>query len=95
MEFESKLKHLLLILGFRYRNEVADVVRLGNGVDTTRRTAWFSYAITWKRTPKQALLDEMASVGPFAPTTQAYASDVDRIEIRLKCTEPQMGPETA
>lgn len=60
--------------------------RLGNGIDTMARAAWFRYEVTWRRQPSEALLDALDGLGPFPPGSQAYANDIDRVEIRLDST---------
>jgi len=85
MDFDSKLKHVLVTLGFKHRNSVLSLRLLGNGVDTTKRTAWFRYEVTWKRSPSAQLLDDLRGVAPVQPTTQAYARDIDRIALYFDC----------
>lgn len=83
LDFETRVKRLVVSLGLRHRNRVAEVRALGNGVDTTRRRAWFRFGIRWTRAVSPALCEEMGAAVQFPPSVQAYASDVDAIDIEL------------
>ncbi|MFP3637487.1 hypothetical protein [Paraburkholderia sp. SIMBA_054] len=81
MDFETKVKETLIHAGFRHKNAIVSVRSTGNGVDTTRRAAWFAYEVTWKKPPSPALLHHLKNLTPLMPDIQAYASDVDRINL--------------
>lgn len=85
MSVELEVKNLVIRLGWRHKNKPLEVRALGNSVDTIRRRATFRYGVLWAKAPSPALIEDMrAGTSPLQPTTQAYASDVDRIEIELE-----------
>ncbi|PNE59648.1 hypothetical protein A8H39_00420 [Paraburkholderia fungorum] len=76
---------MVVALGFRHKNKPVELRALGNSIDTMRRRATFRFAVRWAKTPSAGLIDDMVeSMSPLRPTTQAYASDVDFIDIRLE-----------
>ncbi len=84
MDFDLEVKKLIVSLGWRHRNRPVEVRSLGNSVDTIRRRATFRFAVRWAKVPSQALIEGMsAGTSPLPPTTQAYATDVDCIDIEL------------
>ncbi|WP_321935569.1 hypothetical protein [Paraburkholderia sp. J8-2] len=83
LDFETRVKRLVVGLGRKHRNLVTELRSMGNGVDTVRRRAWFRFGVNWTRTPSPALTDEMRASVQIPPSVQAYASDVDTIEIEL------------
>ncbi|MBN3760956.1 hypothetical protein [Burkholderia sp. Ac-20365] len=85
-EFEKAVKEALLHAGFRFRNRIRAIRHTGNGVDTLRRTAWYGYEVTWEKSPSRDLLSHLANLAPLRPTTQLYASDVDRINLVVSST---------
>lgn len=85
MSLESNVKEMVVVLGFRHKNKPVELRALGNSIDTTRRRATFRFAVRWAKSPSASLVDDMLfSMSPLRPTTQAYAGDVDFIDIRLE-----------
>lgn len=88
MSLESNVKEMVVALGFRHKNKPVELRALGNSVDTTRRRATFRFAVRWAKPPSASLIDDMRSgMNPLRPTTQAYAGDVDFIDIRLELAQ--------
>jgi len=82
---ESIVKEMVVALGFRHKNKPVELRSLGNVIDTTRRRATFRFAVRWAKEPSCALIEDMRDgMRPLRPTSQAYASDVDFIDIRLE-----------
>ena len=85
VSLESNVKEMVVALGFRHKNKPVELRALGNAIDTTCRRATFRFAVRWAKAPTAALINDMRSgVNPLRPTTQAYAGDVDFIDIRLE-----------
>ncbi len=85
MSLESNVKEMVVALGFRHKNKPVELRDLGNSIDTTRRRATVRYAVRWAKTPTPGLVDEMRlAVRRLPPTTQAYASDVEYIDVQLE-----------
>ncbi|MGF6603297.1 hypothetical protein P3T23_008051 [Paraburkholderia sp. GAS448] len=85
VSLESNVKEMVVALGFRHKNKPVELRALGNAIDTTRRRATFRFAVRWAKAPSATLIDDMrVGMSPLRPTTQAYASDVDFIDIRLE-----------
>jgi hypothetical protein len=78
-DFETRVKRTLVSTGLRHRNRIVRIRATGNGVDTTRRAAWFGYEVHWNKPPSRALLDDLQSLAPIPPHSELYASDIDRI----------------
>jgi hypothetical protein len=78
-EFETRVKRTLFATGLRHKNLIVRMRATGNGVDTTRRAAWFGYEVYWKNPPSRGLLDDLQSLAPIPPHRELYASDIDRI----------------
>lgn len=86
---------MVVALGFRHRNKPVELRALGNAIDTMRRRATFRFAVRWAKAPSAALLDDMrVGMSPQRPTTQAYAGDVDFIDIRLELAPNQVPQRT-
>lgn len=85
MEFDTKVKQALVTAGWRHKNKVESIKGGSNGVDTRRRAAWFHFDVVWCRPPSRDLLEYLGMLPPIVPTTQAYASDIDRIELIIQC----------
>lgn len=95
VSLESSVKEMVVALGFRHKNKPIELKALGNAIDTTRRRATFRFAVRWAKAPSAALIDDMqAGTSPLRPTTQAYASDVDFIDIQLELA-PNLVPKPA
>jgi len=77
--FETRVKRTLVSAGLRHKNKIVRLRSTGNGVDTTRRAAWFGYEVHWNKPPSRALLDDLQSLPPIPPHSELYASDIDRI----------------
>ena len=85
VSLESNVKEMLIALGFRHKNKPVELRALGNTIDTRSRRATFRFAVRWAKTPSAALTDDMRTgMTAIRPTTQAYASDVDFIDIHLE-----------
>lgn len=84
-EFQTKVKETLVNAGLRHsKNHVVGIRHTGNGIDTTRRSAWYRYEVEWKKPPTPALLACLAHLPPMRPGMQAYASDIDRIDLLIE-----------
>lgn len=91
---ESIVKEMVVALGFRHKNKPVELRLLGNNIDTTCRRATFRFAVRWAKTPSCALVDDMRDgMRPLRPTSQAYAGDVDFIDIRLELIPPAASQE--
>ena len=96
MSLESNVKEMVVALGFRHKNKPVELRDLGNSIDTTRRRATVRFAIRWAKNPTPALIDEMRlAVRRLPPTTQAYASDVEYIDVQLELVNEAHNPSLA
>lgn len=84
--FETEVKETLLKVGHRHKNRILALRNCGNGIDSRQRRAWFRFDVLWARTPSSGLLADLAGLAPIRPTSQAYASDVDRIDLMVSST---------
>ena len=82
-KFETEVKEVLLKTGFRHKNRVLEIRDCGNGVDSLSRRAWFRFDVKWLRPPSTDLLAELAGLPPIRPSIQAYAGDIDRIDLMV------------
>ncbi|UIF89423.1 hypothetical protein [Cupriavidus sp. UYPR2.512] len=93
MKPESVVKEMVVALGFRHKNRPLELRCLGNIIDTTRRRATFRFAVRWAKAPSSELIADMRNgLRPLHPTSQAYAGDVDLIDIQLEAIPPSVAP---
>jgi hypothetical protein len=93
---ESIVKEMVVALGFRHKNKPVELRSLGNIIDTTRRRATFRFAVRWAKAPSCALINDMRhGTRPLRPTSQAYAGDVDFIDILLELLPSAVAQEAS